>query len=116
LSTLYGGETETKLIVSEFRGVPVPKDIKSKHELIRWALETNRFEEPISNGEFVFDLRCTRFGGTLHDLRAEGYDIATMAAKKRGHFLYYLVSTPADSMSMRKKGQRLLKRLRKAMA
>jgi hypothetical protein len=104
------------MIVESFRGITVPEDIKSKEELIRWALETNRFEEPISNGEFVFDLRCTRFGSTLFNLRAEGYDIVTMPAKQRGHYLYYLVSTPADSTTMKKKGQRLLNKLRKAMA
>ena len=104
------------MIVSEFRGISVPTDITSKHELIRWALETNRFEEPISNSEFVFDLRCTRFGGTLHNLRDEGYDIVTLPAKQKGHYLYYLVSTPADSATMKRKGQRLLNRIRKAMA
>ena len=39
---------------------------------------------------------CTRFGGVLHDLRREGYDIVTVPAKEKGHFLYYLVSTPNE--------------------
>ena len=68
-------------------------------------LITERFKDPISNGEFVFDLRCTRFGGVLHDLRKAGYDIVTLPAKEKGHFLYYLVSMPnrsEDSMKSRK--------------
>ena len=116
LSTIATAALINFLILPVTYNESEPEYIKNKSQLIEYVLVTERENEPISNGEFVFDLRCTRFGGTLHDLRAEGYDIATMAAKKRGHFLYYLVSTPADSMSMRKKGQRLLKRLRKAMA
>ena len=104
------------MIVEEFRGMTVPSDITTKHELIRWALEATRFGEPISNSEFVFDLKCTRFGGNLHTLRAEGYDVVTLPAKQKGYFLYYLASTPDDSITMKRKGQRLLNKIRKAMA
>ena len=112
---LYGGETEIELIVKSFRGRKVPNYIKSKSQLILWALEVNREKEPISNGEFVFELRCTRFGGVIHDLRKEGYDIVTLPAKQRGHYLYYLVSSPTDSVSMKRRGKTFLKKMKKAL-
>ena len=65
-------------------------------DLIRWALLKYRDSEPISNGEFVYDLRCTRFGGYLHQLRDEGWEIQTVQGKKQGHFVYYLLSHPLD--------------------
>tara|TARA_R100001510_G_scaffold53743_1_gene55641 strand:+ start:130 stop:480 length:351 start_codon:yes stop_codon:yes gene_type:complete len=112
---LYGGETEIELIVSSFRGTKVPAYIKNKSQLILWALETFRFKEPISNGEFVFELRCTRFGAVLHDLRKEGYDIVTLPAKQKGHYLYYLVSSPKDGDTMKRKGKRFLKKMQKVL-
>jgi|TARA_X000001382_G_C3174153_1_gene180523 hypothetical protein len=101
------------MIAKSFRGNKIPNTIKSKSELIRYVLETERNNEPISNGEFVFDLKCTRFGGVLHDLRQEGYDIVTLPAKQRGHFLYYLVSAPSDGDTMRRKGERKHRKLQK---
>ena len=85
------------MIVKSFRGKRIPKNIKSKNQLIEYVLIEHREGEPISNGEFVFDLMCTRFGGVIHDLRRQGYDIATVPMKKRGHFMYYLISTPAET-------------------
>ena len=81
------------MIVNTFRGKKIPDNIKTKSQLIEYVLIEHREDEPISNGEFVFELMCTRFGGVLHDLRREGYDIVTVPAKEKGHFLYYLVST-----------------------
>ena len=86
------------MIVKSFRGKKIPELIKNKSQLIEYVLVTERENEPISNGEFVFDLRCTRFGGVLHDMRKEGYDIVTLPAKDKGHFLYYLVSTPFEKL------------------
>ena len=80
------------MIVKSFRGKRIPEYIKSKSQLIEYVLIKHREGEPISNGEFVFDLMCTRFGGVIHDLRRQGYDIATVPMKKRGHFMYYLLS------------------------
>ena len=84
------------MIVNTFRGKKIPDNIKTKSQLIEYLLIEHREDEPISNGEFVFELMCTRFGGVLHDLRREGYDIVTVPAKEKGHFLYYLVSTPNE--------------------
>jgi len=103
------------MIVKSFRGKKIPKTIRSKSQLIRYVLESERYNDPISNGEFVFDLRCTRFGGVLHDLRQEGYDIITLPAKQKGHFLYYLVSTPADSRQMRSKSKARSRKLQKQL-
>ena len=97
------------MIVKSFRGKKIPSYIKSKENLIRYVLETERYNEPISNSEFVFDLRCTPFGGTLFNLREEGYDIVTMPAKERGHFKYYVISTPNDTRKEMAKSKRLHK-------
>ena len=90
------------MIVKSFRGKKIPSSIQNKSKLIEYVLLTERENEPISNGEFVFDLRCTRFGGILHDMRKEGYDIVTLPAKDKGHFLYYLVSTPSEKLATSK--------------
>ncbi len=84
------------MIVKSFRNRTVPWYIKSKKDLIAWALVTFRDDKPISNGEFVFELRCTRFGGLLHNLRDEGWDIATVQGKEKGHYVYYLLSMPDE--------------------
>ena len=67
-------------------------------DLLRYVLLKYRDNEPISNGEFVYDLRCARCGGYLHQLRDEGWVIQTVQGKKHGHFVYYLVSHPADTV------------------
>ena len=68
----------TKKLVKKFRGMKVPDYITSKSQLIAWALLISRKQnKPISNGEFVFDLRCTRYGGVIHDLRKKGWRIGT---------------------------------------
>ena len=103
------------MIVKSFRGKKIPEYIKSKSQLIEYVLVTERENNPISNGEFVFDLMCTRFGGVLHDLRKEGYDIVTLPAKQKGHYLYYLVSTPSDSKSMKRQAKKMTKRHLKAV-
>ena len=103
------------MIVKSFRGKKITEYIKSKSQLIEYVLVTERENNPISNGEFVFDLMCTRFGGVLHDLRKEGYDIVTLPAKQKGHYLYYLVSTPADSKSMKRQAKKMTKRHLKAV-
>ncbi len=84
------------MIVESFRNRTVPWYVKSKKDLIAWALVTFRDDKPISNGEFVFELRCTRFGGLLHNLRDEGWDIATVQGKEKGHYVYYLLSMPDE--------------------
>ena len=84
------------MIGISFRNRTVPWYVKSKKDLIAWALVKFRDEEPISNGEFVFELRCTRFGGLLHNLRDEGWDIATVQGKEKGHYVYYLLSMPDE--------------------
>ena len=98
------------MIVKSFRGKKIPAYIKSNSQLIAYVLITERENNPISNGEFVFDLMCTRFGSVLHDLRKEGYDIVTLPAKQKGHYLYYLVSAPNDSKAMKVKAKRINKR------
>ena len=87
------------MIAKSFRNRTVPWYIKSKKDLIAWALVTFRDDKPISNGEFVFELRCTRFGGLLHNLREEGWEIATVQGKEKGHYVYYLLSMPEEDES-----------------
>ena len=85
--------------VDYFRGEFIPLSIKTKTDLIRYVLLKYRDKEPISNGEFIYELRCARFGSNLHNLRDEGWTIQTVAGKKRGHFVYYLLSHPLDDQS-----------------
>ena len=87
------------MIAKSFRNRTVPWYVKSKKDLIAWALVTFRDDKPISNGEFVFELRCTRFGGLLHNLREEGWEIATVQGKEKGHYVYYLLSMPEEDES-----------------
>ena len=87
---------KTKDIVRLFRGNVIPPYVKNKSQLVAYVLERYRNDTPISNGEFVFDLRCTRFGAVLHNLRHnDGWDIQTLE-RKDGEYVYYLVSTPKD--------------------
>ena len=102
------------IIVKSFRGKKLPKIIKSKEQLIEYVLIKERYNEPISNSEFVFDLRCTRFGGTLHNLREKGYDIVTLPMAERGHFKYYLVSMPGDTRKDKAMSRKLHKQRQKA--
>jgi len=89
--------TKPRSIVNHFRNEIIPSYVRTKSDLIRYVLKRYRHEAPISNAEFVFDLRCTRFGGVIHDLRDEGWDIATLQHKEKGKYVYYLVSSPDDS-------------------
>lgn len=66
----------------------------TQEDKILWALENF---ETVSNAEFVFDLRCTRFGGHLFNLRDKGYVIETISGKEQGEFYYKLVGTPEDT-------------------
>tara|TARA_Y100000033_G_C2733147_1_gene104473 strand:- start:329 stop:625 length:297 start_codon:yes stop_codon:yes gene_type:complete len=88
-----------KNTVQYFRGELIPNYVDNKTRLIKYVLKKYRDKEPISNAEFVFDLRCTRFGGVLHDLRDAGWQIETIRHKDNTHFMYYLVSTPDDDSS-----------------
>ena len=88
-----------KNTVQYFRGELIPNYVDNKTRLIKYVLKKYRDKEPISNAEFVFDLRCTRFGGVLHDLRDAGWKIETIRHKDKTHFMYYLVSTPDDDSS-----------------
>ena len=96
------------MIVNSFRGKRIPSYIKSKTALIEYVLVNERDNEPISNGEFVFDLMCTRFGGVIHDLREEGYEIVTLPTKEKGHYKYYLIATPNEKKKDTNKNLRLI--------
>ena len=90
--------SDRKLYVNYFRGEVIPLTVKvsNKMHLIQYALLRYRYERPITNGEFVYDLRCARFGGYLHQLREQGWVISTVRGKEKGLYLYYLVSHPRD--------------------
>ena len=103
-------------MIKSFRGTQIPDEVKNKTQLIEFVLENERFNEPISNSVFVFDLRCTRFGGVLHDLRQAGWDIVTMAAKQKGYYLYYLVSMPGDNKTTMRKGNAISRKRLKSIA
>ena len=79
------------MIVKSFRNTRVPWHIEYKKDLIAWALVRFRDEEPISNGEFVYELRCTRFGGLLHDLRKEGLGHSYRTCETKGTLHLLLV-------------------------
>ena len=80
-----------------FRGQPIPDYAKSKHEKVKYVLTRYRDAEPISNGEFIYDLNYSRFGTSIHNLRREGYIIETLPSKKQGLVFYYLVKAPDDT-------------------
>ena len=82
------------MIPEYFRSTKVPAYIKSKTQLIAWAFTEFMDDEPISNWEFVVDLYCHRFGGIIHNLRQEGYEITTLPSKKRGLVHYYCTKLP----------------------
>ena len=79
-----------------FRGEKIPDNVKSKHDMVSWALQRHREGEPISNGEFIYDLNYSRFGSSICNLRKEGWDIETVRSKKRGLAFYYLKELPTD--------------------
>ena len=79
-----------------FRGEEVPHYVKSKHDMVSWALIRHREGEPISNGEFIYDLNFSRFGSSIHNLRRDGWDIVTLPSKKKGLCFYYLRSLPSE--------------------
>jgi len=82
------------MIPSAFRGVNVPVYVKSKTQLVAWALEEFQTSDPITNWEFVRELYCHRFGGILFNLRKEGYKITTLPSKKKGLVSYYCTEVP----------------------
>jgi hypothetical protein len=88
------------MIPEYFRNVRVPAYIKSKTQLIAWVLTEFIHDEPISNWEFVADLHCHRFGGIIHNLRAEGYEITTLPSKKKGLVHYYCTKLPMKTASI----------------
>ena len=53
------------ITVTHFRGQLIPHFVKSKHELVKYVLRKYRDSEPISNGEFIYDLNYSRFGGSI---------------------------------------------------
>jgi len=84
----------SKNIVKKFRGRKVPEYITSKSQLIAWALLISRKQNrPITNGEFVYDLRCIRYGGVIHDLRKKGWSIDT-TNEGNGKYTFKLVKQP----------------------
>ena len=81
------------MIPSAFRGTLVPAYVKSKTQLVAWALEEFQNSDPITNWEFVRELYCHRFGGILFNLRQEGYEITTLKTKTRKEKIKLLVSS-----------------------
>jgi len=85
------------ITVTHFRGQPIPHFVDTKHALVEYVLRKYRDGEPISNGEFIYDLNYSRFGTSIHNLRREGFVIETLPSKKRGLVFYYLVKAPDDT-------------------
>ncbi len=88
------------MIPYNFRGKKVPAYIKSKTQLVAWALTEFIDGDPISNWEFVAELHCHRFGGIIHNLRQEGYEITTLPSKKRGLVHYFCTKLPAKTAAI----------------
>ena len=85
------------ITVTHFRGSVIPSYVKTKHDLVAYVLTAHRYDEPISNGEFIYDLNYSRFGTSIHKLRSEGWIIETLPAKKQGLVHYWLVKLPDES-------------------
>lgn len=88
------------MIPYNFRGKKVPAYIKSKTQLVAWVLTEFMNDEPISNWEFVAELHCHRFGGIIHNLRQEGYEITTLPSKKRGLVHYFCTKLPTTTAAI----------------
>ena len=88
------------MIPYNFRGTKVPAYIKSKTQLVAWALTEFMDGDPISNWEFVAELHCHRFGGIIHNLMQEGYEITTLPSKKRGLVHYFCTKLPAKTAAI----------------
>ena len=88
------------MIPYNFRGTKVPAYIKSKTQLVAWALTEFMNGDPISNWEFVAELHCHRFGGIIHNLRQEGYEITTLPSKKRGLVHYFCTKLPTKTAAI----------------
>tara|TARA_R100000908_G_scaffold59730_1_gene36385 strand:- start:5724 stop:5993 length:270 start_codon:yes stop_codon:yes gene_type:complete len=88
------------MIPYNFRGRKIPAYIKSKTQLVAWVLTEFMNDEPISNWEFVAELHCHRFGGIIHNLRQEGYEITTLPSKKRGLVHYFCTKLPATTAAI----------------
>ena len=88
------------MIPDYFRGKLVPDYVRNKTQLIAWALSMTLTEdefEPISNWEKVVELNSHRFGGVIHNLRKEGYNIVTVKGPKKGHSTYYCTKIPSKT-------------------
>lgn len=71
-----------------FRGVVIPNYIRNKSQLMRWVFETFQGEK-ISNWDLATKLHTLRYGGYIHNLRLEGYDIETIRTKGKDGLFYY---------------------------
>ena len=85
------------MIPEYFRGETIPSFIRTKRQLVEYVLTKYMDDEPISNWEFVAELYCHRFGGIIHNLRQEGYDIVTLPSKKKGLVHYYCTKLPSTA-------------------
>ena len=81
-----------------FRGERPPR-VKNQRELVEWALRKGRRDKkPINTAEFVYDLRMTRFGSIIFDLRNEGWIIETKNSSKGGDYL--LIAMPEEELQL----------------
>lgn len=71
-----------------YRGVKIPNYITNKSQLMRWVFETFQGEK-ISNWDLATKLNTLRYGGLVHNLRQEGYDIETIRVKGKSGLFYY---------------------------
>jgi hypothetical protein len=88
------------MIPDYFRGKLVPSYVRNKTQLIAWALSMTLTEDefpPISNWEMVVELGSHRFGGIIHNLRKEGYNIVTVRGPKKGQSTYYCTKIPSKT-------------------
>lgn len=88
--------------VDIFRGRPLTPDLESnKTARLKWALEIAKKDfKPISNGEFVYDLRIYKFGAIIEKLRKEGWIIETIPTDQRNVFHYKLVAKPGEKLKL----------------
>ena len=90
---------------SYFRGEQIPtfspytkEPIDSKTDAVKYILQKYRYDTPISNWEFVEELKAFRFQDIIFRLRHnEEWEIETVRGKNPGHFVYWLKHHPDDN-------------------
>lgn len=88
--------------VEIFRGRLLSADLENnKTARLKWALEIAKKDfKPISNGEFVYDLRIYKFGAIIEKLRKDGWIIETIPTEEKNVYHYRLIAKPGEKLTL----------------